>query len=40
MLLELGRGDLEQDEAPGDLFGVGELINDLIGDIDKFLKIN
>ena len=40
ILLELGKGDLEQDEAAEDWFGGGELIDDLIGHIDKFFKID
>jgi len=40
ILLELEKGDLEQDEAAEDWFGGGELIDDLIGHIDKFFEIN
>ena len=39
ILLDLGKGDLEQDEAAEDWFGGGELIDDLIGHIDKFFEL-
>ena len=40
ILLDLERGDLEQDEEPEDWVGRGEIIDDLIGDIDKFFELN
>ena len=39
ILLELEKGDLEQDEGPEDWFGGGELKDDLVGHIDKFFEI-
>ena len=40
ILLELERGDLEQNEEPEEWFGKGEMMDDLIGDIDKFFELN
>ena len=38
--IELERGELEQDEKPEDWFGRGEMMDDLIGDIDKLFELN